>query len=350
MSIIINILLFIVILGSIVLVHEFGHFMLAKMCGVYVYEFALGMGPKLFSKQGKETEYTIRAIPIGGFCQMAGEDLDSDKKKKIPKERQLQSKSAFQRFLIMFFGPANNFIFAILILFFIALIWGGTSMDPKVDKVDKNYPAITAGIEKGDTILKVDNHKVSTNDDLSLYLAVANPSTKTKIQVKKDNGKIKTYKVKPVKVKVAGETTYKYGISIEQKKKYGFINSVKYTFKKTGSIFKQMAITVGYLFTGGIKLTQLSGPVGIYNVVGASSKTGVVNILYLVAFLSINVGFINLIPLPAFDGGHILFIIIEKIKGSPVKPETENMIHTIGLFLLMLLMIFITFNDVLKLF
>ena len=333
MSIIINILLFIVILGSIVLVHEFGHFMLAKMCGVYVYEFALGMGPKLFSKQGKETEYTIRAIPIGGFCQMAGEDLDSDKKKKIPKERQLQSKSAFQRFLIMFFGPANNFIFAILILFFIALIWGGTSMDPKVDKVDKNYPAITAGIEKGDTILKVDNHKVSTNDDLSLYLAVANPSTKTKIQVKKDNGKIKTYKVKPVKVKVAGETTYKYGISIEQKKKYGCIKSVKYTIKKTGSI-----------------LTQLSGPVGIYNVVGASSKTGVVNILYLVAFLSINVGFINLIPLPAFDGGHILFIIIEKIKGSPVKPETENMIHTIGLFLLMLLMIFITFNDVLKLF
>lgn len=350
MSIIINILLFIIILGSIVLVHEFGHFIFAKFCGVYVYEFALGMGPKLFSKKGKETEYTIRAIPIGGFCQMAGEDLDSDKEKKIPKERQLQSKSAFQRFLIMFFGPANNFIFAILILFFIALIWGGTSMDPKVAGVDKGYPAIQAGIEKGDTIVKIDNHKISTNDDLTLYLAVANPNTKTKIQVKKDNGDIKTYKIKPKKVKVSKDYTYKYGLTIEQKRTHGFINSIKYTFRKTGSIFKQMAVTVGYLFTGGIKITQLSGPVGIYNVVGASSKTGIANILYLVAFLSINVGFINLIPLPAFDGGHILFIIIEKIKGSPVKPETENMIHTIGLFLLMLLMVYITFNDILKLF
>ncbi|MBQ2639827.1 MAG: RIP metalloprotease RseP [Bacilli bacterium] len=350
MSIIINILLFIVILGSIVFVHEFGHFIFAKICGVYVYEFALGMGPKLFSKKGKETEYTIRAIPIGGFCQMAGEDLESDKEKKIPKKKQLQSKTAFQRFLIMFFGPANNFIFAIIILFFIALIWGGTTMKPVVSKLEKNYPAIKAGIEKKDTITKVNNHKVSTSDDMALYLAIAKPNKKTKIEVKKENGSLKTYEMKPKKVKIKGEDSYKFGISIENKKTYGFINAIVYTFNKTKSIFKQMTITLGYLFTGGIKLNQLSGPVGIYTVVGSSSKTGLVNILYLVAFLSINVGFINLIPLPAFDGGHILFIIIEKIKGSPVKPETENMIHTIGLFLLMLLMIFITFNDILKLF
>ena len=350
MSILINIILFILILGSIVFVHEFGHFIFAKICGVYVYEFALGMGPKLISKKGKETEYSLRAIPIGGFCQMAGEDLDADKEKKIPKNRQLQSKSAFQRFLIMFFGPANNFIFAILILFFIALIWGGTTMDPVVSKLEKNYPAVKAGIEKGDTITKIDNHKITSSDDMTLYLAVANPTTKTKIEVVKNNGTKKTYKIKPKKEKVQGQEVYKYGISIKHGKTHGFINSFKYTFKKTKSIFKQMFITIGYLFTGGIKLTQLSGPVGIYNVVGASSKTGIANILYLVAFLSINVGVINLIPLPAFDGGHILFIIIEKIKGSPVKPETENMIHTIGLFLLMLLMIFITFNDILKLF
>ena len=350
MSILINIILFILILGSIVFVHEFGHFIFAKICGVYVYEFALGMGPKLISKKGKETEYSLRAIPIGGFCQMAGEDLDADKEKKIPKNRQLQSKSAFQRFLIMFFGPANNFIFAILILFFIALIWGGTTMDPVVSKLEKNYPAVKAGIEKGDTITKIDNHKITSSDDMTLYLAVANPTTKTKIEVVKNNGTKKTYKIKPKKEKVQGQEVYKYGISIKHGKTHGFINSFKYTFKKTKSIFKQMFITIGYLFTGGIKLTQLSGPVGIYNVVGASSKTGIANILYLVAFLSINVGVINLIPLPAFDGGHILFIIIEKIKGSPVKPETENMIHTIGLFLLMLLMVFITFNDILKLF
>ena len=116
---------------------------------------------------------------------------------------------------------------------------------------------------------------------------------------------------------------------------------------KTGALFRQMWVTVASLFTGSIKVKQLSGPVGIYEVVGSQRSSG---LLYLFAFLSINVGFINLLPLPAFDGGHILFIVIEKIKGSPVKAETEAMIHTIGLFLLMILMVYVTFNDILRLF
>ena len=137
---------------------------------------------------------------------------------------------------------------------------------------------------------------------------------------------------------------------MKQEKQHGFVNALVYTGKKTAPIFKQMAITVSYLFTGGIKLSQLSGPVGIYSVVGEQSKAGIASILYLVAFLSINVGFINLLPLPAFDGGHILFIIIEKIKGSPVDSELEGKIHTIGLMLLMLLMVVVTVNDILRLF
>lgn len=350
MAIIVNLLLFILILGSIVLVHEFGHFIFAKMTGVYVYEFAIGMGPKLFSKKGKETEYTIRAIPIGGFCQMAGEDLDDDDVKKVPKEKRLQSKTCFQRFLIMFFGAGNNFIFAILLLFLIGLIWGGTSMEPVVTSVEKNYPAAVAGMSEGDRILEINGHKISTSDDISLYLAVADPDSSSKIKVKTEDNKTETLSIKPKKEKINDKVTYRYGIGMEQEKTYGIWSAIQFTYKKTGSIFKQMAVTVGYLFTGGIKLSQLSGPVGIYSIVGEQSRAGIMNVLYLIAFLSINVGFINLIPLPAFDGGHILFIIIEKIKGSPVNPETENKIHTIGLFLLMLLMIIITFNDVLRLF
>lgn len=350
MTIIINILLFVLILGSIVLVHEFGHFIFAKMMGVYVYEFAIGMGPKLFSKKGKETEYTIRAIPIGGFCQMAGEDLDDDDLKKVPKEKRLQSKSCFQRFLIMFFGAGNNFIFAILLLFSIGLIWGGTSMEPVVTSVEKNYPAAVAGMSEGDRILEINGHKITTSDDISLYLAVADPDSTSKIKVKTDDNATETFSIKPKKEKVDGKVTYRYGIGMVQEKTYGVWSAIQFTYKKTGSIFKQMAVTVGYLFTGGIKISQLSGPVGIYSIVGEQSRAGIMNVLYLIAFLSINVGFINLIPLPAFDGGHILFILIEKIKGSPVNPETENKIHTIGLFLLMLLMIIITFNDVLRLF
>ena len=350
MGFLIDLILFILILGSIVFVHEFGHFMMAKLTGVYVYEFAIGMGPKLWSKKGKETEYTLRAIPIGGFCMMAGEDLEDDDLKKVPKNKRLQSKKPWQRFLIMFFGAGNNFIFAILLLFAIGLIWGGSSMEPVVTSVLKNSAAANSGIEAGDRILEINGHSISTTDDISLYLAVADPEEASDIKVEKENDRVKTYSVQPKKKKVDGQTTYQYGIGMHQEVEHGFLAAIQFTYKKTISIFKQMGVTVGYLFTGGINISQLSGPVGIFSIVGDQSSAGIMNIIYLVAFLSINVGFINLLPIPAFDGGHILFIIIEKIKGSPVNPETENKIHTIGLFLLMLLMVVITFNDILRLF
>ncbi len=343
-----TLLIFILVLGTIIFVHEFGHFIFAKLMDVYVYEFSLGMGPKLFSFKGKETEYCLRAIPIGGFCSMAGEEIDEDKI-KVPKQRRLQAKKPWQRFLIMFFGPGFNFIFAILVFFFIALFTGSPNYQPVISGVDKNYPAYKVGIRKNDRVIKIDNKKVTTIDDLSLYLTISKHKN-TKIEVKKQDGIIKKYVVTPVKKKVKGNTTYVYGISLNAKKNYGFINAAKYSFIKTKSLFKQMWITVVSLFTGGVKVNQLAGPVGIYSVVGQQSKAGFTSILLLMAFLSINVGFINLIPLPAFDGGHILFIIIEKIKGSPVSPKVENMIHTVGLFLLMLLMVYITFNDILKLF
>lgn len=350
MSVILNILLFVLILGVIIFIHEFGHFIFAKLTGVYVYEFALGMGPKLWSKKGKETEYSLRAIPIGGFCQLAGEDVEDDDLKKIPKDRRLQSKTAFQRFLIMFFGAGNNFISAVLILFFMALIWGGTTMSPVITSVVEDYPAAKAGIEAGDIVKEINGHEIKTNDDISLYLAIAKPTKKSTFVVEKENGDVETYKFKAKKIEEDGETSYMYGIGMQQEETKGFVNALKYTGKKTVSLFKQMYITVGYLFTGGISLNQLSGPVGIYSVVGESSKAGFQNILYLIAYLSINVGVINLLPLPAFDGGHILFIIIEKIKGSPVNPELEGKIHTIGMMLLLLLMVVITISDIIKLF
>lgn len=349
MSIILNLILFILILGFIIFIHEFGHFTWAKICGVYVYEFALGMGPKLWSKKGKETEYTLRAIPIGGFCQLAGEDIDEDDRKRVAKKRRLQNKTCGQRFLIMFFGAGNNFISAFLILFFIALIWGGTTMKPLISEVQENTPAYAAGLQAGDKILKINGHKISTTDDISLYLAVANPEKASTFKVSRDDKEL-TIKVKPEEVKQGKNKSYKYGIALNQERTHGVKASFKYMVDKSVSLFKQMTITLGYLFTGGIKLNQLSGPVGIYSIVGEQSKAGFASILYLVAFLSINVGFLNLLPLPAFDGGHILFIIIEKLKGSPVNPELENKIHAVGLVLLLLLMVVVTISDIIKLF
>lgn len=349
MSVIINILLFILILGIIVFIHEFGHFILAKWNGVYVYEFALGMGPKICGFKKGETEYNLRAIPIGGFCQLAGEDLDTDDDKKIPKDKRLQNKKAWQRFLIMLFGPMNNFILAVLLIFLIALVWGGATMDPVIYKVEKDSACEKAGLKANDKVISINNNRIDTSDDISLYLAVASPKKTNTIVVERDSKKV-TIKVKPKKVKEDGKETYKYGLSIKNKKTKGFVNAIVYTFKKTVSVFKQMFITIGYLFTGRISLNQLSGPVGIYSVVGQQRSAGLASLIYLTAFLSINVGVINLLPIPAFDGGHILFIIIEKIKGSPVKPELENKIHSIFLILLMLLMVIITINDIIRLF
>ena len=350
LNILINLLLFILILGVIVFVHEFGHFIWAKICGVYVYEFAIGMGPKLWGKKGKETEYTLRAIPIGGFCQLAGEDVEADKDYKIPKNRRLQDKTPFQRFLIMFFGAGNNFILAIILLFFIALIWGGSTMNPVISKVEKNTPAATAGIKSGDVVLKINDNKVNTSDDIALYLAISNPKKNNTFLIGRE-GKVYSIKIKPKKVGKGKNATYKYGIVMKQGKMTGFVNSIKYTFMKTKSIFKQMWVTVKSLVTGGVKLSQLSGPVGIYSIVGEQRSAGLASVLYLVAFLSINVGFINLLPLPAFDGGHILFILIEILRfGKPVDPKIENYIHMVGMILLLLLMVIVTFNDILRLF
>lgn len=356
MSILINLLLFVFVLGVIVLIHEFGHFLFAKLTGVYVYEFSLGMGPKLFGFKPKksETEYSVRMIPIGGFCSLAGEEVDDEDDKKVPDDRKLQAKKPWQRFLIMFMGPGFNFISAFVLLFIIALVWGATTSTPKISSVEKNFPAANIGISKGDIITSIDGHKIKTMDDVTLYLTIAPHDKKTTIKVLKENNEIKTYKLKPKKVttKQNGKTvtSYQFGIGLKSEKEYGFSKAVNYMFTKTGSLFKQMCLTVGYLFTGRIGVGQLSGPVGIYTIVGEQAKSGISSILYLIAYLSINVGFLNLISLPAFDGGHILFIIIEKIKGSPVKPELENKIHAIGLYLLLLLMLFITVNDILRLF
>jgi len=342
---------FVIILGVIVLVHEFGHFIFAKIFGIYVYEFAIGMGPKLFhwkSKKG-ETEYSIRAIPIGGFCSLAGEDLDSDDKEKIPQDRRLQSKPVWQRFLVMFFGAGNNFILAFLILFVVALGWGAVSSKPIVTELVADNPAEQAGIKVGDHILEINGHKIKTSDDISIYLQVEEKSKPITFTIKRNDKKL-DIDVSPKKEDVDGSTIYRVGIISEGKVEKGFVASIKYAFTKMGALFRQMLITFKGLFTGGLSLKQMSGPVGIYNIVGTQADAGFQNVLYLIALLSINVGFINLIPFPAFDGGRIVFLLIEKIKGSPVKPETENKIHTIGFILLLALMIYITFNDILKLF
>ena len=341
---------FIFILGLIVLVHEFGHFFFAKLFKIYVYEFAIGMGPTIFKWKGKsETEYSIRAIPIGGFCSLAGEDNEYDDQENIPKDMRLNAKPVWQRFLVMVMGAGNNFILAILVLFIIGLGWGATTNEAIVTELVKDNPAEVAGIKVGDKITKVNNHKVKASDDVALYLQMEDKTKPVTFTIIRD-GKEITIDVTPVKEEVEGQEVYRVGVMSAGKTEHGIIPSIKYAFNRVGVLFRQMVITLKGLFTGGISVKQLSGPIGIYNVVGQTAKNGFANVLYLIALLSVNVGFINLLPFPAFDGGRVLFLIIEKIKGSPVKPEVENKVHTVGFVLLMILMVYVTFNDVIRTF
>ena len=258
-----GIIWFIVILGGIVLVHEFGHFIFSKIFGVYVYEFSIGMGPKLlhYKKKGGETEYCLRLIPIGGFVSLAGEDADDNS--KIPKERMLYSKPVWQRFLIMIAGAMNNFITAFVLLFLIGLIWGSVSTKPIIANVSPDYPAYVSGIEKGDTIIKIDNHKISSWSEVQLYIGISEGKEMT-FTLKDTNNKIREVKVTPETItNEEGNKSYVVGISLDNTVKHGFVNALSYAGNTTVALYKLMLTTLKQLFVGGVSVKDLPGPAGI---------------------------------------------------------------------------------------
>ena len=346
-----TLIMFIFILGIIVLVHEVGHFLWAKKFGVYIYEFSIGMGPVIYSKIGKKDgiKYNVRALPIGGFVAMAGEVYEDDK--KISKERFLCNKPIWQRVIVMAAGVINNFLLAIAILLIMAFIWGSNSLTPKVDFVLEGYPMAEAGIVKGDVILAINNNKINSWDEAQILLYYKNDKGYYEFTIEHEDGSVDDYKITPkVEKNKDGIETRIFGVNINQEKTSGVWKNIEFAFAKFGAIVSSMWLTIKGLILGKISVNALSGPVGIYNVVGESIAAGAYTVIFLIAYLSINVGVINILPFPAFDGGRILFLLIEKLKGSPVNQKFENLCHTIGFILLMLLILFITIKDVISLF
>ena len=372
-----NIIVLLLMLSALIFVHELGHFIMAKLFGVHVYEFAIGMGPMVFSFRRKNdpTLYSIRALPIGGFNSIAGESYDDDD--KLPKEAKMCYKPKWQRFLILVAGVTMNFITAIIILFCIGLT-GATEQDSVIAKVEPDTPAEKAGLQAGDKIVKLNGYKIDSWSYLSIVSLLKNDSNVYTYEIEHPDGRIETYEITPMDAiqvndkdgtlyfideenteeKIVKEHNLKQseyaktkiiGIVGVSEEKHGLKNAIHYAFKRFAVIVKSMLLILGSLITGKLSLDALSGPVGMYSVVKQSAQFGFVNLIYLTGYLSINLGVMNILPFPAFDGGHILFILIELITGKRVNEKFENICHLIGFVLIFALMIFITFKDILKL-
>ena len=342
----VSLLICIFILGIIILVHEFGHFIVAKKSGVFIYEFSIGMGPVIFSHKGKDgIFYNLRALPIGGFVQMAGEVGEDDE--KVKKEQFMCNRPWYQRIAILCAGVFNNFVLAILLLFLLACIWGPTSSTPKIAAVTEDSAAASAGILEGDIITSINGHEFSSWDVGQIYLYYTTKDNVYTFGLKHQDGTTETVEVIPQIIKDdEGNETRVFGIQLDNSREKNVWECIKYAFEKFVNVIHSMAITVWGLISGQLSVQSLPGPVGIYKVIDQSVQYGIQQLIYITAFLSINVGFINILPFPAFDGGHVLFLIIEKIKGSPVNPNVENIINLIGFALLMILMIYITIKDI----
>lgn len=346
----ITLLLLILILSLLIFVHELGHFLLAKKAKVHIYEFALGMGPIIWSKEGKDgVLYSLRLFPIGGFCSIAGEVYEDDT--EIPKEKFMCNRPWIQRVLIIISGVVFNFILALFILVISGLIWGNVDTKPIIAELVDKYPMHASGIEVGDKVLEINDFKTNSWERLSVALNLKNENKYYTFKVKKSDGTKKTYKVEPLIEKDKdGNEVPVFGFMAESTVEKGLLASIKLSFVKFGRTIEQMWLVIINLFAGNISLNALSGPVGMYAMVGESSSYGIQSILFLTALLSINLGFINILPIPAFDGGRLLFLLIEKITGKPINLKIENWAHTIGFILLLGLMLLITIKDIINLF
>lgn len=335
MTIVIAILMF----GFLIFIHELGHFLTAKKFGVKIHEFAIGMGPAIVKKQKGETLYAIRLFPIGGYVKMEGEDGESDDPRAFSK------KPAWQRLIVLVSGAFTNIICGFLIFCILFLPAAQVSV-PVVGSVLENSPAAKAGIQEGDRIVSVNGSKVNIQADVSFSL-YQNGGKEAKVSVDR-GGEKKEFNITPV----YNEENQNYIM--------GFVPrvadmtptlAVKTAYYNTFFVVRVVYASLGELITGKADVAQMSGPVGIVNEVGkaAKSETPWQSVMNFIALIAVNLGVMNLLPLPALDGGRVFFILIEMIRRKPIKPEYEGMIHFAGMVLLLALMLFVTYSDILKL-
>ena len=344
-----NIILIILMFGIIIAFHEFGHFLVAKLNHIAVTEFSIGMGPAIFSTQKKETKYSLRLLPLGGYCMMLGENEESED------ERAFSNKPVWVRMLVILAGPVFNIILAFIFSIILIQIYGFDK--PTLTYVQEQSAAYEAGIEEGDTIIKLNGGNIYNFRELQLYMAIndnANPITLT---VEKADGEIREITVAP-KLNAYGE--YKLGVASGYMKPKGIGTNLKYSAYEIRYWVKATFTSLRLIVTGGVKSGDIMGPVGVGGAINevieevkeeseTTSEAALyifLNLLIWSILLSVNLGIMNLLPIPALDGGRLLLLIVEAVRRKKLPEDKEAIVNLVGVVILVMLMVVVLFNDI----
>lgn len=335
MSFLVNALKIIFLLGFLIFIHEGGHFLAAKFFKVKVEKFSIGFGPKIFSKQGKETTYSISLIPFGGYVQMAGEMERSNE------EGAFNNAKLLHRIAIVASGPIINIIFGIVV-YFILIASTGLYASTIIEEIIPEAASNVSSLQTGDEIIQIDDKKIRLKSDIDKALEGNNGEEVSIIVLR--NGEEISIKVTPTEY---SEGVYVLGIKVKALEA-SFKDRMYVAFWKTTDFTCSIGQSLVMLFTGKVGVDQMAGPIGISSIV-AESK-GIYNFIYLLCLISMSLGVTNLLPIPALDGGRLLLLIIEGIRGKALEEELELKIQSLGFTLLILFSLYVSYNDILRLF
>ncbi len=344
----------IILLGVLIFVHELGHFLVAKWSGVGVLKFSLGFGPKLFGRKVGETEYILSAIPLGGYVKMLGDSEDEQELSPADEKRSFLKQGVFKRIAIVFSGPLFNFLFAI-VAFAVVYAVGVPVSTSTIGTVQEGSPALEAGIRSGDTIVAIDGRKISRWSDLAGAVDKSD-GARLIIQVER-GGKTHTINVTPRAVtssNIFGEEieTFRIGVGISDEtvmERKGPLGALSSGIAQTWGWTKLTCVGMVKIVQGVVSPKELGGPILIAQMAGTQVRKGLIPFIFLMAVLSVNLGVLNLLPVPVLDGGHIVFFLIEAATGRPVSVRWRERAQQVGFFILILLMLFVFYNDIVRL-
>jgi regulator of sigma E protease len=344
---------FIIVLGVLIFFHEFGHFLIARLFGVGVEKFSLGFGPRLIGKKIGRTDYRISAIPLGGYVKMIGEEPDAE---VDPADISVSftHKHVVKRMCIVAAGPFFNILLAIIIFFGIFMVSGAMVLKPSVGTVRDGSPALAAGLKPGDLITEIDRVPVTGWDDMTEIIGGSKGKT-LEIKVRRADSE-KVFRITPELVSaknIFGEDIQRFIIGISASgeaytKDLNPLQAFTHSLVQTYKIIELMVMIIGKLITGDISTDTIGGPIMIAKMAGDQAKSGVTNLIFFMALISVNLAIINLLPIPILDGGHLLFFFIESIKRKPVSLKVREVAQQVGLFIIILLIIFVFYNDITK--